>query len=125
MQIFTEVFSRENQLIKASPSSYTYLACALLMRGNLCNISDLNQNVSRIKQRLHMVHWNTEGFKIGLCNQPARDMPCSLLCLANNTCIGRFATMRESFSKLYKRKFYVHHYTQYMDIGVFDESCCT
>ncbi|KAL2631509.1 hypothetical protein R1flu_016195 [Riccia fluitans] len=124
-QIFTEVFSRDNQHIKASPSNYTYLACAFLMRGNFCTISDLNQNISRIQQRLHMVHWNTEGFKIGLCNQPPLDSPLSLLCLANNTCIGsRFASMKESFSKLYKRKVYVHHYTQYMDAGVFEDSCC-
>lgn len=31
--------------------------------------------------------------------------------------------MRENFTMLYKRKFYVHHYTEYMDLGIFDEAC--
>lgn len=28
--------------------------------------------------------------------------------------------MKESFKLLYKRKVYVHHYTQYMDVSTFD-----
>ncbi|CAM6022201.1 unnamed protein product [Sphagnum balticum] len=54
-QLFTEVFMRDNQLIKVDPTRSTYLACALLMRGNGCTISDLHQNVARIKHRLTMV----------------------------------------------------------------------
>jgi hypothetical protein len=46
---------RDNQLIKVDPTRSTYLACALLMRGNGCTISDLHQNVARIKHRLTMV----------------------------------------------------------------------
>lgn len=28
--------------------------------------------------------------------------------------------MKESFKQLYRRKVYVHHYTEYMDVSVFD-----
>ena len=75
-----------------------------------------------------MIAWNKEGFKYGICNSPPIGQTYSMLCLANNTCIkDNFGFMVDKFSKLYKRKvikglqliyiykFYVHHYTQYME----------
>ncbi|MEW5303364.1 MAG: hypothetical protein WDW38_001690 [Sanguina aurantia] len=121
-QMFGEVFSREHQLIRADPRNHTYLACGLLVRG-AATISDINRNVSRIKPTLKMVHWNNEGFKLGLCSRPPVGLPYSLLCLANNTAIaGTFSTMKERFDKLYKRRFYTHHYEQYMDASNFTDS---
>ena len=39
----------------------------------------------------------------------------SLLSLSNNCCIGAtFERMHERFLKLYKRRVFLHHYTQYM-----------
>ncbi|GAQ85193.1 Epsilon tubulin [Klebsormidium nitens] len=122
-QVFTEVFSRERQLMKAHPGGSTYLACALMLRGQGCTVSDITRNVERIKPRVKMVYWNTEGFKIGLCSTPPVGLPYSLLCLANNCCIGQsIGAIKDRFMKLYKRRTYVHHYTEYMDQGVFDTS---
>ena len=45
-----------------------------------------------MRPSLRMVHWNSEGFKVGLCSEPPLNQPYSLLCLANNCCI------REVFS---------------------------
>jgi hypothetical protein len=54
-QVFTEVFSRERQLMKANPSGSTYLACALMLRGEGCTVSDITRNIDRIKPRVKMV----------------------------------------------------------------------
>ena len=69
VQVFTEVFSREHQLMKVDPRKFTYLACCLLMRGRM-SIADMNRNVTRLKPNLRMVHWNTDGFKLGICSTP-------------------------------------------------------
>lgn len=69
VQVFTEVFSREHQLMKVDPRKFTYLACCLLMRGKM-SIADMNRNVTRLKPNLRMVHWNTDGFKLGICSTP-------------------------------------------------------
>lgn len=54
---------------------------------------------------------------------PPYNQDYSLLCLANNTCIrDRFKIMRDKYWQLYKRKTFTHNYTQYMDIGHFDET---
>lgn len=114
-QVISEVFSREHQLIRADPRRSTYLACGLLARGAI-SISDINRNISRIRPSLRMAHWNSEGFKLGICNQPPVGVPYAALCLANNCCIRHtFAGMHDRFMKLFKRRLYVHHYEQYME----------
>ncbi|KAG2450093.1 hypothetical protein HYH02_000197 [Chlamydomonas schloesseri] len=119
-QVFGDVFSREHQLIRADPRAGTYLACGLIARGPTATMADINRNVARLRPQLKMVHWNSEGFKLGICSTPPVGCPFGLLCLANNTAIAHtFSTMRERFDKLYKRRFYTHHYEQYMDPGGF------
>eukprot|EP00357_Protocruzia_adherens_P006593 CAMPEP_0114993620 /NCGR_PEP_ID=MMETSP0216-20121206/12637_1 /TAXON_ID=223996 /ORGANISM="Protocruzia adherens, Strain Boccale" /LENGTH=481 /DNA_ID=CAMNT_0002357295 /DNA_START=138 /DNA_END=1583 /DNA_ORIENTATION=+ len=121
-QIFSDAVSKDFQLLKADPRSSTYLACGLMLRGNV-QISDINRNINRLKPQLQMIPWNQEGFKVGLCNQPPVGMPYSLLWLSNNSCIRHtFGTLEERFMKLYKHKVYVHHYTEYMDKACFDEA---
>lgn len=35
LQVFTDVFQNSYQLVSAQPRQHTYLACALLMRGDV------------------------------------------------------------------------------------------
>ncbi|GIL43207.1 hypothetical protein Vafri_1011 [Volvox africanus] len=122
-QVFGEVFSRDHQLIRADPRNATYLACGLIARGPTATISDINRNVARLRPQLRMVHWNSEGFKLGICSTPPVGCPFGLLCLANNTAIAStFTTMKERFDKLYRRRFYTHHYEQYMDRSGFESA---
>lgn len=55
--------------MKVDPRKSTYLACCLLMRGKM-SIADMNRNVMRLKPNLCMVHWNSDGFKLGICSKP-------------------------------------------------------
>lgn len=54
--MFSDAFSREHQLIQADPKHSLYLACALLVRGNV-QVSDLRRNIERfvISHQLVMV----------------------------------------------------------------------
>lgn len=45
-QMFSDAFSPEHQLIKADPKRSLYLACALMVRGNV-QISDIRRNIER------------------------------------------------------------------------------
>lgn len=51
------------------PQQHTYLACALLMRGNVVT-ADLNRNISRLKSQIRMAPWNEDAFKTGICKTP-------------------------------------------------------
>eukprot|EP00878_Enallax_costatus_P028800 GHUV01031144.1.p1 GENE.GHUV01031144.1~~GHUV01031144.1.p1 ORF type:complete len:139 (+),score=16.96 GHUV01031144.1:369-785(+) len=104
-QLFSDAFSRENVLLACDPRNHTCLATALMMRGRL-SLSDAQRNVTRLRPILCVAHWNTEGFKLGLCSQPPVGLPYSLLCLSNNCCIrDTFSNLMARFGRLYKRKF--------------------
>lgn len=45
-QMFTDAFSSDHQLIKADPKHSLYLACALIVRGNV-EVSDIRRNIER------------------------------------------------------------------------------
>ncbi|XP_041471461.1 tubulin epsilon chain-like [Lytechinus variegatus] len=123
-QMFTDAFSRENQLLKADPKNSMYLACALMCRGNV-QVSDIRRNIDRLRPSLNFIHWNTDGWKTGLCSVPPVGHPYSLLTMANNTCLKtNFSDLRDRFNRLYKRKAHIHHYTSVegMDTGEFKES---
>ena len=137
-QMFVDAFSRDFQLVRSDPRHSRYLACGLMVRGNV-QISDVNRNIAAIKPSLDMIYWNREGFKVGLCDVPplfgsssspasASASSYSLLCLANNCCLAQnFSEIHSRFSKLYKREFYLHHYLQQMggdgtDRSLFEQS---
>ncbi|KAF3844250.1 hypothetical protein F7725_013591 [Dissostichus mawsoni] len=109
-QMFSDAFSKEHQLIRADPKHSLYLACALMVRGNV-QVSDLRRNIERLKPSLPFVSWNQEGWKTGLCSVPPVGHSHSLLALANNTCVKTtFMELRERFTKLYRKKAHLHHY---------------
>uniref|UniRef100_A0A7S3LRP6 Tubulin/FtsZ 2-layer sandwich domain-containing protein n=1 Tax=Aplanochytrium stocchinoi TaxID=215587 RepID=A0A7S3LRP6_9STRA len=122
-QTFSSAFSKDNQLCTGNPLQSKYLACALLVRGGI-QLSDVNRNISRMMGQLDMVHWNQEGFKVGLCSVPPVKHPYSVLCLSNNCCVrSTFRKMEQRFRTLYdKRRAFVHHYTQYVEESHFSES---
>lgn len=123
-EIFNDIYDSKYQLIQSEPSQSTYLAMGLMLRGKV-SFSEVNRNIKllREKKNLKFIHWNTEGFKYGICNTPPVNQDYSLLCLANNTCVRhKFIQMKDNFEKLYKRKLYVHHYKSYMDESHFGEA---
>lgn len=126
-QMFSDAFSPDFQLTKAHPRRGAFLACALMVRGDV-EISDVRRNIARLRPTLKFVPWNREGWKTGLCATPPLTQARSLLTLSNSTCIGAsFAAIRDRFVKLYRSKAYVHHFTsEGMDaeeFGVAQASC--
>ncbi|KAH3710442.1 tubulin epsilon chain-like [Dreissena polymorpha] len=123
-QMFSDAFSKDYQLLSTDPKHSLYLACALMVRGNV-EVSDVRRNIERLKPSLKFIHWNTEGWKTGLCSVAPVGQPYSLLTLANNTCIhGNFTELKDRFVKLYKRKAHIHHYTSVdgMELSDFAQS---
>ncbi|CAM9139422.1 unnamed protein product [Chrysoparadoxa australica] len=143
-QLFSDAFLSSHQLMTVDPRAYRaiyhhdekkktkktvilslylrYLACGLLLRGDVV-VSDVNMQIRRLQTELNMIHWNREGFKIGLCSTAPIGWKRSLLCLSNNCGMGStFAVMKDRFTRLYNRNAMMHHYTQFIDAEVFDEA---
>ncbi|XP_056873830.1 tubulin epsilon chain isoform X1 [Takifugu flavidus] len=119
-QMFSDAFSKDHQLIRADPKHSLYLACALMVRGDV-QLSDLRRNIERLRPSLPFVSWNKEGWKTGLCSVPPVGHSHSLLALANNTCVKpTFMELKERFTKLYRKKAHLHHY---LHVNGMEQSC--
>ena len=83
--MFSSILRGDHQLISCEPSRDTYLACALLLRGDV-QVSDVQHNMSKLRSKMRFIHWNSDGFKVGLCSMPRQvhRTPClsckQLLC---------------------------------------------
>ncbi|XP_066586387.1 tubulin epsilon chain-like [Prorops nasuta] len=120
-QLFTNAWSRNNQLLKIDPfqPGSLILSAVHLARGN-SSLSDLQRNVVRFQNKANFTPWSKEAIKLGLCSIPPAGHSSSVLCLLNSSAITHmFVNMIQNFQKLYKRKAHVHHYTE---ITGFDES---
>lgn len=79
----------------------------------------------RLKPNLKFIHWNTEGWKTGLCSVPPVGQSYSLLTLANNTCIhNTFVDLRDRFNRLYKRKVHAYRKTPIESNSFKTKSAC-
>ena len=118
--MFSSIIRGDHQLITCEPSRDIYLACALLLRGNV-QVSDVQHNMSKLRSKMRFIHWNSDGFKVGLCSMPSEGAPYSMLCLANNCCVrGTFKRLQDRFVKLYRARAHLHHYTEHMEKGEMD-----
>ena len=135
--VFHEALAPTSRLLRqhaANTRDELLLACALLARGPTVELSDVRRNVQRLQgERQHrFVHWNPDGWKIGLCAvppalgaAPASSNFCSLLALANSTGVRHtFAHIGERFERLYRRRAHLHHYTNVdgFEQSLFDQS---
>ncbi|KAK9299410.1 hypothetical protein QLX08_007574 [Tetragonisca angustula] len=113
-EIFINAWSRNNQLIKIDPlqSGSMILSAAHVARGN-CSVNDLKRNIERFRKKVTFTDWSNEAMKVGLCSVPPAGHSTSLLCLLNSSSmISLFKNVVEQFTRLYRRKAHVYHYTQ-------------
>jgi tubulin epsilon len=115
MALFTEAMSRKATLCDVDAHSRTYLANALLVRGDL-DLSVIRSTVNRLTTKMRFPIWNKDGWKIGMCGTAPLYAKRSVLCLTNTSAIGEvFQGMVDRFQKLYRVRAYVKHYA---DFGV-------
>lgn len=120
-QMFSDTLQRENFLIDCNPLMHRYTAIAYLIRGNVA-FSDVSRNIERLSSKVNLIDWNAEGFKYGICNQPSVGHHRSLLALANNTGFGQVVGKTvDRCKKLFRRKFYLHHYLEYIEESRFEQ----
>jgi tubulin epsilon len=121
-QTFMDSLSPSHQLMNVDPRGSTYMAMAFLVRGS-ASISDINQNITKVRKHLKMLPCNEDAFKIGLCSVPPKGLPYSVLSLANSCAAHHmFGQNLRVFNRLYSKRAHLHHYTQYVDRDVFDEA---
>ena len=67
--MFSDAFAAHSQLLRADPRHHRFLACGLLLRGDV-TVSDVQRNLARLRPQVELAHWNPDGIKTGLCAAP-------------------------------------------------------
>ena len=120
--MFLDSLHKDNHLIECNPEKGKTTAMGFLLRGDV-KFSDVSRNIEKISKKVNMIDWNTEGYKYGICSVPSLHNDKTLLALTNNTAFSEtLIKIRKRFQKLYKRKVYVHHYTEFIEQDIFDIS---
>ena len=85
------------------------------------SVANVTRNLARVKEKMHLVYWNNDGFKTAISSVPPHGHTESLLMMSNNCAIGsKLGDLRDRFMKLYSVRAHVHHYDQYLELSYFD-----
>ena len=68
--MFNDVLNPDHQLLDCNPKANRYLAVGLMIRGDVA-FSDVSRNIEKMKKKMDLVGWNSEGFKYGICDTPS------------------------------------------------------
>ncbi|KAH8977478.1 beta-tubulin 2 [Lactarius hatsudake] len=119
------LFDRKNLLVACDPRFGRYLTAATIFRGKISS-REAEYTVHQLQQKnSHLfVDWIPDNVSVTLCSVPPVGQKQSATCLANTTAIQELFTRNLSqFTAMYKRKAFVHWYTEEgMDTMEFSEA---
>ncbi|PVU94743.1 hypothetical protein BB561_002293 [Smittium simulii] len=113
-ELISQMFSSNNMMVAADPRHGRYLTCATMLRGNI-SIQDSEKIINDYQNKNSdmFVDWIPNNTQIAVCDVPPAGMESSGTFIGNNTAIqGLFARIHEQFYSLFRRRAYVHWYSE-------------
>jgi tubulin beta len=118
------MFNAKNMLVQCCPANGRYLTVAAIFRGKSMSMKEVDQEMSNIhkKNKSSSVEWIPDNVMSTICDVPPKGLNMSATFIANSTAIQElFKRSTESFSRLFKKKAYLHWYiNEGMDEMEFD-----
>ena len=112
-ELTAQMFDAKNMMCAADPRHGRYLTAATLFRGRVStkDVEEQMLNVSN-KNSSYFVEWIPNNIKTSVCDIPPRGMSMSATFLGNSTSIQEiFKRVGEGFTAMYRRKAWLHWYT--------------
>ncbi|KAF7317160.1 Tubulin beta chain [Mycena chlorophos] len=124
-ELVQALFDRKNLLVDVDPRYGRYLTAATIFRGNIAS-REAEVSVQELQQRNSgsFVEWIPDNVSVTLVSVPPVGQKQAATCLANSTSIQElFQRTHETFSAMYKRRAFLHWYTEEgMDVMEFSEA---
>ncbi|KAJ1936953.1 alpha-tubulin, partial [Kickxella alabastrina] len=108
-----QMYDSQNMLVNCDPRHGRYLTCATMFRGRVSvkECEDTIWNYAE-KNASAFIEWIPNSTQIAVCDVPPVDMDISATFLGNNTAIQEaFHRIGSQFSKIFRRKAFIHWYT--------------
>ncbi|KAJ2477025.1 Tubulin beta-4 chain [Coemansia sp. RSA 2131] len=108
-----QMYSANNMMVNTDPSHGRYLTCAAMFRGRvslkecedtILNFTDKHSNL--------FIEWIPNSTQIAVCDVPPVGLEMAATFIGNNTAIQEaFYRIGEQFSKIFRRKAFIHWFT--------------
>ncbi|KAJ2780998.1 Tubulin beta-6 chain [Coemansia javaensis] len=108
-----QMYEAQNMMVNVDPRHGRYMTCAAMFRGkvSLKECEDTVWNYAE-KNSGSFIEWIPNSTQIAVCDVPPVGMDISATFLGNNTAIQEaFYRIGEQFSKIFRRKAFLHWYT--------------
>ncbi|KAJ1910970.1 Tubulin beta chain (Beta tubulin) [Tieghemiomyces parasiticus] len=108
-----QLFSRTNMMAASDPSHGRYLTAACLFRGKISQ-RDAEEQLNKIRKQnsSNFVEWIPNNVQTVYCDIPPAGMELASTFIGNNTAIqSLFRRVQEQFSVMFRRKAFLHWYT--------------
>ncbi|KAJ1796242.1 Tubulin beta-3 chain [Coemansia sp. RSA 2399] len=108
-----QMYDTQNMMVNADPRHGRYLTCAAMFRGKV-SLKECEDTILGYteKNSSYFIEWIPNSTQIAVCDVPRFDLDISSTFLGNNTAIQElFARISEQFSKLFRRKAFIHWFT--------------
>ncbi|KAL1751391.1 Tubulin/FtsZ, GTPase domain-containing protein [Schizophyllum commune] len=117
------LFDRHNFLVACDPRFGRYLTAATIYRGNVPS-REVAVHDLQVKNAPQFTEWIPDNVSVSLVSVPPPGLKQAATCLANSTSIQElFQRTAETFSVMYKRRAFLHWYTnEGMDEMEFSEA---
>jgi len=113
-ELTAQVFTAQNMMCAADPRHGRYLTGACMYRGAKLKSSEVDAQMLNIqtKNSSYFVEWIPNNLKSSICTIAPEGLDMATTFLGNNTSIKEvFARILEQFSKMFRRKAFLHWYT--------------
>ncbi|KAJ1981911.1 Tubulin beta chain (Beta tubulin) [Dimargaris verticillata] len=108
-----QMFSASNMMADADPATGRYMTVACLFRGKV-SMRDVEQQMIEIRNRNSsgFVEWIPNNMQTVCCDIPPHGMEMAATFIGNNTSIQTlFRRVQEQFSAMFRRKAFIHWFT--------------
>ncbi|KAJ5078681.1 tubulin beta chain [Anaeramoeba ignava] len=124
-ELTQQMFSPKNMMAAADPSLGKYLTASAMFRGRIPT-KEVDDNMLSLlnKNRGQFIEWIPNNIKSTICDIPPKGLKQSVAFVGNSTSIQElFKRIGDQFSKMYKRKAFIHWYlNEGLDESEFVES---
>uniref|UniRef100_A0A1I8J1F9 Tubulin beta chain n=1 Tax=Macrostomum lignano TaxID=282301 RepID=A0A1I8J1F9_9PLAT len=112
-ELTLQMFDAKNMMAACDPKHGRYLTVAAIFRGRM-STKDVDEQMLNLqnKNSSYFVEWIPNNVKTAVCDIPPRGMKMSVTFIGNSTSIQElFKRVSEQFSAMFKRKAFLHWYT--------------
>lgn len=113
-ELTQQMFDSKNMMAASDPKHGRYLTVAAIFRGNI-SMKDVDEQLHTIQNRnaSNFVEWIPNNVKTAVCDIPPSTLDMSATFIGNTTAIQElFKRIAEQFQLMFRRKAFLHWYTQ-------------